>query len=87
MKVTLSTKEYRALADIRGAPEDVHYMIMCSKREKGRDVLVGDESTFEKLLSLISEEIGEGLCPSKNVSQLLGVCRKIEPSSLDWVGM
>ena len=87
MKIILSKKEYRALDEIRGAPEDVHYMVMCSKEEQGRMVLEGNESTFEELLGLISEEISERLCPAKNISPLLGICKKINPSSLDWVGM
>ena len=75
VKISLSKREYSTLMDIRGAPEDVHFMIYASKTEKGRNVLEGDEEIFDGLLSLISEEIGEGLCPSKNISPYWGFAK------------
>lgn len=48
--------------DIYGPPENVHSMIMLSNRDGKNQILEGDEKDFDDLLSLISEEIGEGLC-------------------------
>lgn len=87
MKVIVSKKEFDALMDIRGLPDSVYRMLYSFKEDRGKPVLEGDESDFEELLSLISEEVGVGLCPKKNVSSLLSVCEKVDPNSLDWIGM
>jgi len=57
-------------------------------RFEGKDhILKGESEDFDDLLSLISEEIGEGMCTKANGRYLLAVCKKIDPSSLDWIGM
>jgi hypothetical protein len=68
-------------------PEDVHYMIMTAKPSDKGWTISGDEETFDSLLSVISEEIGEGFCTQKNARALLGICKKVNPASLDWIGM
>jgi adenosyl cobinamide kinase/adenosyl cobinamide phosphate guanylyltransferase len=85
-KILISQKEHCALMDIRGMPDSVHSMVYSSKMEKDKHVLTGADEAFEELLSLISEEIGEGLCPQKNISLLLKICKRIDPESLDWIG-
>jgi hypothetical protein len=85
-KILISKKEHNALMDIRGMPDSVHLMVYSSKMEKDKHVLMGNDETFEELLSLISEEIGEELCPRKNISTLLKICERIDPESLTWIG-
>lgn len=87
MQITVTNAQYHALSDIYGPPQNVHYLIMCSSPVDGKWVLDGDDDVFDELLSVISEEIGEGLCSKTNARALLGVCKKIDPSSLDWIGM
>ena len=87
MNIQLTTKQYSALLNIYGPPESVHEMIMSSELRNGKNILTGDDEDFDELLSLISEEIGEGLCPATNIQHLLSVCKKVDPSSLDWIGM
>ncbi len=87
MEVAVTSTQYSALSDIYGPPQDVYYMIMCSRLVDGTWLLSGDEEVFEELLGVISEEIGEGLCSKTNARALIGVCKKIDPSSLDWIGM
>ena len=67
-------------------PDSVHSMFYSSKMEKDKFILKGDNETFEALLSLISEEVGDELCPQKNISTLLKVCKRIDPESLAWIG-
>ena len=87
MKINVSTTQYTALLDIYGPPENVHYLLMCSEPKDGKFVLEGEKEDFDDLLSVISQDIGSGLCSKTTARQLLGVCKKIEPSSLDWIGM
>lgn len=87
MEISLTRIQYSALMDIYGPPENVHYMIMTSKPEGNRWILKGDDDDFEDLLTIISEDIGEGLCSKKNINSLLAVCKKVDPTSLDWIGM
>ncbi|OED38812.1 hypothetical protein AB833_18315 [Chromatiales bacterium (ex Bugula neritina AB1)] len=87
MKVIVSRAQYSALMSIYGPPENVHYLIMCSQPKDGKFTLQGETEVFSDLLSVISEEIGVGLCSKTNAMHLLGVCKKIDPSSLDWIGM
>lgn len=86
MKVLITNKEHNTLTDIRGMPDNVFSMVMAANRELDQYALDGDQEDFDDLLGLISEEIGEGFCPKKNISGLIGVCRKVDPSSLDWIG-
>lgn len=86
-RVWLTPKEYTALMDIRGLPENVHFMVCCSEMKNGRQALDGDPKTFQDLLGVISEEIAEELCPRRNVSALVNICKKVDPESLDWIGM
>lgn len=87
MKILLSRPQYSALMDIYGPPEDVHYMIMTAKPDANGWTISGDEDAFDSMLSVISEEIGEGLCSQRNAKALLGICKKVDPASLDWIGM
>lgn len=87
MKILISEKEHNALIEIRGMPESVYSMVYSFKKEKSNYVLDGKNEDFEDLLSLISEEIGEGFCLKKNISTLLSICQKVDPESLDWIGM
>jgi hypothetical protein len=86
MKISLTKAQYWALMDIYGPPASVHQMIMCADLKDGKYFMQGDEEDFEDLLNLISEEIGECLCSEKNATALLGVCKKVDPTSLDWIG-
>jgi len=86
MKVLITEKEHDTLIDIRGLPDSVYSMVYAFKKEKGKCVLEGEQGDFDDLLSLISEEIGEGLCSRKNIPALLGICKKVDPESLDWIG-
>jgi hypothetical protein len=86
MKVELTHPQYFALCDIYGPPESVHYMLMTSTPANRRFVLDGNDDEFDALLNLISEEIGEGLCSKTNAKHLLSVCKKVDPSSLNWIG-
>jgi len=87
MQVIVTNAQYRALSAIYGPPENVHCLIMCSRPVDGKWVLDGKGEVFDELLSVISEEIGEGLCPKNNARALLSICKKIDPSSLDCIGM
>ncbi|MBF0363723.1 MAG: hypothetical protein HQK49_22075 [Oligoflexia bacterium] len=87
MKVLISEKEHYALIDIRDVPDCVHHMVYGANHIKDKYVLEGEKDSFDELLSLISEEIGEGLCPKKNIPTLLSICKKVNPESLDWIGM
>lgn len=87
VKLIVSKAQYSALMAIYGPPENVHYMIMCSLPKDGKFSLEGEKEDFEDLLSVISEDIGEGFCSKTNAGHLLAVCKKIDPSSLDWIGM
>lgn len=86
MKIVISDKEQGALIDIRGMPDRVYSMVYAFRQENGKNVLEGDDSDFDELLRLISEEIGERLCSKKNIPLLLRVCKKIDPDSLNWIG-
>jgi len=86
MKISLTKIQYWALMNIYGPPTNVHLMIMTAKSNDGKYLIEGDDEDFEDLLSLISEEIGEGLCSRKDATTLLGICKKVDPSSLDWIG-
>jgi hypothetical protein len=86
MEVTISMKQYAALSGIYGPPQNIHYMIVCASFENENWVLEGKTEEFDELLSLISEVIGEGLCSTANARELLGICKQIDPSSLDWIG-
>jgi hypothetical protein len=86
MKISITKSQYYALMDIYGPSKNVHDMIICAGSKDGKYLIEGDEDDFDDLLSLISEEIGEGLCSRKDATTLLGVCKKVDPSSLDWIG-
>jgi len=86
-KITLSNLEYSALMNIRGTPDKVHDMIFGADN-LGKDwELEGDEEAFDELLSTISEEICYELSSKKSFPALLRICKKVDPESLDWVGM
>ena len=87
MKVNVSNAQYSALMEIYGLPENVNSMIMCCAPEAGKWTLEGDAEDFEDLLSVISEEIGKGVCSQTNARHLSSLCKKVDPSSLDWIGM
>jgi len=87
MNILLSSPQYSALMDIYGPPEDVHYMLMRAMPGEKCWTLSGYEEAFDSLLSVISEEIGEGLCSQKNARALMGTCKKADPALLDWIGM
>ncbi len=86
MKISLTGTQYSALMDILGPPENVHHMIMDSFLESNKWTLEGDDDDFDDLLALISEEIGEGMCSKKNAQHLMAICKKTDPSSVDWIG-
>lgn len=74
--------------DIRGVPESVQEMRFSAQaKENSKWEITGDEETLGELLSLISEELCYDLCPKKSVSPLLRICKKVDPASLDWIGM
>lgn len=83
MKIQLTRAQYSALLDIYGPPEAVHYMLMTANFADNKVFIDGTEDDFEALINIICEEI----CSRKNASQLIRVCKKIDPSSLDWIGM
>lgn len=87
MEVSVTSAQYSALMDIYGPPNNVHDMIMLSRSSGKGQILEGEEEDFDDLLSLISEEIGEGMCNKTNAKRLLAICKKIDPESLDWIGM
>ena len=87
MEIELNKAQYTALLDIYGPPEAVHYMLMTANFVDNKYVINGTDDEFEELLNIISEEICEGTCSRKNASQLLRVCKKVDPSSLNWIGM
>jgi len=86
MTISLTKNQYWALMNIYGPPKNVHDMIMNADLVDGKYLMESDEEDFDDLLSLISEEIGEGLCSNKDAITLLGVCKKVDPTSLDWIG-
>jgi hypothetical protein len=87
MKIYLTKIQYYALMNIYGPPANVHHMIMAAELKDGKYFIEeNDEEDFEDLLNLISEEIGEGLCSKKDAISLLGVCKKVDPNSLNWIG-
>jgi len=87
MKINVSNAQYAALMEIHGPPENVNSMIMCCAPKAGKWTLEGDAKDFEDLLSVIGEEIGEGICSQTNCKHLRSVCKKVDRSSLDWIGM
>lgn len=87
MKISLTKIQYYALMNIYGPPGNVHHMIMAAESKDGKYLIESnEEEDFEDLLNLISEEIGEGLCSRKDAATLLGVCKKVDPDSLNWIG-
>lgn len=86
MKISITKIQYWALMDIHGAPANVHQLIMNAGLKEGKYFIEGEDDDFDELLSLISEEIGEGLCSAKNATAMLGICKKIDPDSLNWIG-
>lgn len=87
MKISFTKAQYSALMNIYGPPANVHQLIMSALPKDGKYVIDGDDDDFEELLNLISEEIGDGLCSKKDAITLLGVCKKVDPASLDWIGV
>lgn len=87
MKISVTLTQYAALLDIYGPPQNVHSLINCSRTKNGQFILEGEPEDFDELLSVISEEIGEDFCSKSNAKSLLAVCKKIDPGSLDWIGM
>jgi hypothetical protein len=87
LKIELSNPQYNALLHIYGPPETVHYMFMTAKIVNKTYVINGTNDEFEELLNVISEEIGEGNCSRTNAKHLFSVCKKVDPSSLNWIGM
>ncbi len=86
-KITVSSSEYSALMNIRGTPDKVHDMIFLADAVGKNWELEGDEEAFDELLSTISEEICYELSPKKSFPALLRVCKKVNPESLNWIGM
>ncbi len=87
MELFITRTQYSALSDIYGPPEKVHFMLMTSCPVDGGWLLRGSEESFNELLLVISEEIGEGFCTKSNARAMIGVCKKVDPESLDWIGM
>ena len=81
--IKITDNQYSALLNIYGPPESVHDMIMCSSD----NVLSGDQDDFDDLLHLISEEIGEGLCSASDAKKLSAIAKKVDPTSIHWLGM
>jgi len=85
MKLILTSRQYNALCDIYGPPENVHYMLMTSTLENSKWVLEDNQEVFSELLETNNKEIAEGFCSAKNAQLLFAVCKKIDPASLNWI--
>jgi hypothetical protein len=84
-KIVITDKEWGVLIEIRGMPDNVHSMVYSASHAKNNQVLKGSDEDFDDLLDLISEEIGVGLCPKKNIKILMGICKKIDANSIEWM--
>lgn len=87
MKVAVTYAQHRALTNIYGPPENVYNLIWDARNNDTRYFLEGDSDDFDDLLCVISEEVGESLCSKADAKALLQVCKKVDPTSLDWIGM
>ncbi len=87
MKITLTRSESSALNNLRGLPEDVHFMVMRMSLSLEGGVLDGDEETLEALVEFVSGELADGMVPNKHVGALTSLCVKIDPGCIDWLGM
>jgi hypothetical protein len=83
LQIKLTDTQYTSLLNIYGPPANVHDMIMCS----ANSTLNGDEDDFNDLMTLIGEEIGEGLCSVADTKRLRAIAKKVDPSSVHWIGM
>ncbi|MEL6185865.1 MAG: hypothetical protein AAFU79_14675 [Myxococcota bacterium] len=82
----LSKPESRALNTLRGLPEDVHMMVMCSTIGPDGTILEGSEETLEELVEFIGEMLSEGMVSARDEAPLISLCLKIDPDCLDWLG-
>ncbi len=85
--VKLNTSEYRALNRLRGLPEDAHMLIMCSRMTSTGGTLDGPQKAFDELVAFIDEEFAESLVSAADRRALESICGKIDPNSVDWLGM
>lgn len=76
--VSLTKAQYNALADIRGLDADAHSLVMCASLAPDGWTLKGTQRDFEKLATNLNEEVGEQLCPQKNIRKLIQIINIIE---------
>lgn len=78
--LSITTKEYDALNQIRGLNGKAHFLVMCAHQTaNGRYTLQGSCEAFDELTSDLSEEIFYGLSPPSRLSQLQKLYRRLSP--------
>lgn len=87
MQVELNKSQYRALNALRGPPEDVHMMIMCSTRTATGGRIEGSQQTLDQLVAFVNEQIAYGMVSASAARALTSLCVKIDPNCADWLGM
>ena len=85
MKSTVNMSQYRALNALRGVPDGVHMMIMCSRRTEDGAEIEGAESDFRALVEFVGEEVAEGLVVGGAARALVALCEEIEPGCSEWM--
>jgi hypothetical protein len=79
ISIQLSSKQYSAVLNIRGMPEEAHSMVMCSTFiDDSTIILDGEEDAFQELGSTISEELDYEMCKKSDQTHLFRVAEKIE---------
>jgi hypothetical protein len=86
MKVELTRTQHRAINALRGAPERVHLMIMCSSPTATGGVLEGSEKVFEELVRFLEREVCESIVSKSAAGTLHALCRRVDPGSAEWFG-
>ena len=86
MKITLDRRETSALNGLRGMPEAVQMLILCSTRTATGGELEGTRAELEALVDFIGTELADGLVSPRDEPPLVSLCEKITPGCSDWLG-
>lgn len=78
--LSITSKEYSALINIRGLKEKAHFLVMgASQTNNGRYTLEGSAEAFDELTSDLSDEIFYDLSPSRRITHLRKLYDRLSP--------
>ena len=80
--MTFTNKEYNAIDDIRGLPQDAHYAVILAKDFNHGRLVECSESGLRDLAHELAVEVGEGICAKSKVRALTNAEERI----LDVIG-